>query len=145
MKMPYTKILVAYDGSKASEDAIGQAIMLAWDNESTQLEVIHVHNIPTFIIGESIFTPPPGHEREVIAYSQAVVEKAKNLLQDTPHNTVTLHYGNPAKVILEQAEETHCDLIIMGSKGLSGIKEFMLGSVSHNVVLHAKVPVLVVK
>jgi nucleotide-binding universal stress UspA family protein len=145
MKMPYTKILVAYDGSKASEDAIGQAIMLARDNEPTQLEVIHVYNIPTLIIGEGIFTPPPGHEREVIAYSQAIVEKAKKLLQDTPHNTVTLHYGNPAKVILEQAEETHCDLIVMGSKGLSGIKEFMLGSVSHNVVLHAKVPVLVVK
>jgi nucleotide-binding universal stress UspA family protein len=143
--MPYTKILVAYDGSKASEDAIEQAIMLARDNESTELEVIHVYNLPTIILGEAIFVPPPGYEKEIIAYSQAVVEKAKNLLKDTPHNTVTLHYGNPAKVILEQAEETHCDLIVIGSKGHSGIMEFMLGSVSHNVVLHAKVPVLVVK
>jgi nucleotide-binding universal stress UspA family protein len=145
MNMPYTKILVAYDGSKASEDAIEQAIMLARDNKLTKLEVIHVYNMPTIIIGEAIFTPPPGHERDVIAYSQAVVEKAKNLLEDTPHKTVTLHYGNPAKVILEQAEVTQCDLIVIGSKGHSGIKEFMLGSVSHNVVLHAKVPVLVVK
>jgi nucleotide-binding universal stress UspA family protein len=145
MNMAYTKILVAYDGSKASEDAIEQAIMLARDNESTQLEVIHVYNMPNIILGEAIFTPPPGHEREVIAYSHAVVEKAKNLLKGTPHNTVTLHYGNPAKVILEQVEETHCDLIVIGSRGHSGIKEFMLGSVSHNVVLHAKVPVLVVK
>jgi nucleotide-binding universal stress UspA family protein len=143
--MPYTKILVAYDGSKASEDAIEQAIMLARDNESTQLEVIHVYNIPTLIIGEGIFTAPSGYEREVIAFSQAVVEKAKDLLKDTPHNMVGLHYGIPAKVILEQAEVKHCDLIVMGSKRHSGIKEFMLGSVSHNVVLHAKVPVLVVK
>jgi nucleotide-binding universal stress UspA family protein len=119
--------------------------MLARDNKLTKLEVIHVYNMPTIIIGEAIFTPPPGHERDVIAYSQAVVEKAKNLLEDTPHKTVTLHYGNPAKVILEQAEVTQCDLIVIGSKGHSGIKEFMLGSVSHNVVLHAKVPVLVVK
>jgi nucleotide-binding universal stress UspA family protein len=143
--MPYTKILVAYDGSKASEDAIYQAIMLAQDNESTKLEVIIVNHIPTIILGEAIFTPPLGHEREMIAYSQAIVEKAKYLLQDLPHKNVTLHYGNPAKVILEQAEETQCDLIVIGSKGHSGIMEFMLGSVSHNVVLHAKVPVLVVK
>jgi nucleotide-binding universal stress UspA family protein len=143
--MPYTKILVAYDGSKASEDAIEQAIMLARDNESTQLEVIHVYNIPNIIVGEAMFTPPPEYEREIISYSQAVVEKAKNLLKDTPHNTINLHYGNPAKVILEQAEETQCDLIVIGSKGHSGIMEFMLGSVSHNVVLHAKVPVLIVK
>lgn len=143
--MPYTKILVAYDGSKAAEDALKQAIMLARDNELTQLEVIHVYNIPNFIVGEAVFSPPPGHEKEVIAYSQAVVDKAKLLLKDTPHTTVTLHYGNPAKVILEQAEETDCDLIVMGSKGHSGIMEFMLGSVSHNIVLHAKVPVLVVK
>jgi nucleotide-binding universal stress UspA family protein len=143
--MPYTKILVAYDGSKESEDAIEQAIMLARDNDSTQLEVIHVYNMPTIILGEAIFTPPLGYEKEIMAYSQAVVEKAKMLLKDTPHKNVSLHYGNPAKVILEQAEETHCDLIVMGSKGHSGIMEFMLGSVSHNVVLHAKVPVLVVK
>jgi nucleotide-binding universal stress UspA family protein len=145
MNVPYKKILVAYDGSKAAEDALEQAIMLARDNESTELEIIHVYNIPNFMIGESIFTPPAGHQQEVIEFSQAVMEKAKRLLKDTPHNTVSLHYGNPAKVILEQAEKTQCDLIVMGSKGLSGIMEFMLGSVSHNIVLHAKVPVLIVK
>lgn len=145
MKMPYRKILVAFDGSKASEDALEQAIMLARDNELTELEVIHVYNMPTIILGEAVFTPPPGHERELIAYSKSVINKAKTLLEHTPHNTVSLHYGNPAKVILQQAEETHCDLIVMGSKGHSAIMEFMLGSVSHNVVLHAKVPVLVVK
>ncbi|MEX2462345.1 MAG: universal stress protein [Paenibacillaceae bacterium] len=143
--MPYTKILVPYDGSKESEDAMQQAIMLARDNESTELEVIHVYNIPAFILGEALFTPPSGYEKEILEYAQAIVEKAKNLLKDTPHQSVTLHYGNPAKVILEQADVTHCDLIVMGSKGHSGIMEFMLGSVSHNVVLHAKVPVLVVK
>ncbi|QGQ98713.1 universal stress protein [Paenibacillus psychroresistens] len=143
--MPYKKILVAYDGSKASEDAIEQAIMLARDNEATQLEVIHVYNMPTIIIGEAIFTPAPGQEKEAIAYSQAIVEKAKGHLKNTPHKTVTLHKGNPAKVILEQADETHCDLIVIGSRGHSGIKEFMLGSVSHNVVMHSKIPVLIVK
>jgi nucleotide-binding universal stress UspA family protein len=143
--MSFRKILVAYDGSKASEDAMEQAIKLAQEDGSTQLEVIHVYNMPTIVIGEIIFTPAPGHEKEVIAHAQAVIEKANNRLKDTPHKTVTLLNGNPAKTILEQAEETKCDLIVIGSRGHGGIVEFMLGSVSHNVVLHAKVPVLVVK
>ncbi len=143
--MAYKKILVAYDGSKASDDAIQQAIMLAQDNKEIQLEILHVYNIPTIILGEAIYTPPTGYENEVIAHSAEVVKRANDLLKDTRHEIVTLLKGNPAKAILEYAEETQCDLIIIGSRGHSGIKEFMLGSVSHNVILHAKVPVLLVK
>ncbi|WP_256711219.1 universal stress protein [Paenibacillus sp. FSL H7-0331] len=39
----------------------------------------------------------------------------------------------------------NADLIVIGSRGLNAISEFILGSVSHNVVQHAKIPVLVVK
>jgi nucleotide-binding universal stress UspA family protein len=51
---------------------------------------------------------------------------------------------SPAYVILNHAREHGCDLIIMGSRGLTGIKEF-LGSVSHTVVQNSQVPVLIVK
>lgn len=143
--MPYSKILVAYDGSPSSDDALEQAIMLAQDNESIHLEVIHVYNMPIIVIVGAIFAPSPEQEKELIAYSKAVVEKAEVMLNATRHKTVTMKKGNPAKVILEYAENQKCDLIVIGSRGHSGIVEFMLGSVSHNVVLHAKVPVLVVK
>ena len=54
--------------------------------------------------------------------------------------------GHPVKVILDVAENSaQADLIVMGSRGLGGFKEMLLGSVSHAVVNHSKVPVLVVR
>lgn len=53
--------------------------------------------------------------------------------------------GAAAEVLLDFAKENDSDIIIIGSRGLGGIREFVLGSVSHNVVQHAQVPVLVVK
>jgi nucleotide-binding universal stress UspA family protein len=53
--------------------------------------------------------------------------------------------GAPAEVILDYTKKNHNDLIVIGSRGLGGIREFVLGSVSHNVVQHARIPVLVVK
>ncbi|WP_420835317.1 universal stress protein [Candidatus Nitrososphaera evergladensis] len=53
--------------------------------------------------------------------------------------------GNPVKVILASAKETRSDLIVMGSSGTGGIKELLLGRVSHAVSNHASCPVLIVK
>ncbi len=53
--------------------------------------------------------------------------------------------GHPSKVILDLSESIGVDLVIVGSRGLGGVKEFMLGSVSHSVARHASVPVLIVK
>lgn len=59
--------------------------------------------------------------------------------------TVELLQGSPAEVILAYAKEHTVDVIVIGSRGLGGIREFVLGSVSHNVVQSARIPVLVVK
>ena len=53
--------------------------------------------------------------------------------------------GNPAELILEKSREDGCDSVVMGSRGLSGITEFLLGSVSSKVSQYAEVPVFVVK
>jgi nucleotide-binding universal stress UspA family protein len=53
--------------------------------------------------------------------------------------------GYPSKVILKTAEDVSANLIVIGSRGLSGIRELFLGSVSHAVVQHSTIPVLVVK
>ena len=58
------------------------------------------------------------------------------------------HYnkiGYPSETIVETATETGCDCIDIGSRGLSGIKEAVLGSVSSQVAHLAKQPVLIVK
>ncbi|MNI12816.1 Stress response protein NhaX [compost metagenome] len=53
--------------------------------------------------------------------------------------------GSPAEVILSYTKKHDNDVIIIGSRGLGTIREFVLGSVSHNVVQNAKIPVLVIK
>ena len=53
--------------------------------------------------------------------------------------------GNAADRIIEMAKEENVDLIVVGSRGMSGVKRFFLGSVSHNVAHHCECPVLIVK
>lgn len=53
--------------------------------------------------------------------------------------------GNPSVEILESAADEQCDMIIMSTHGMGTIKRFLLGSVTNKVVLHSKVPVLVVR
>ena len=56
-----------------------------------------------------------------------------------------LEEGDPPKVILDTAKKFKADIIVIGSRGLSQVKEFLLGSVSDSVIKRADIPVLVVK
>jgi nucleotide-binding universal stress UspA family protein len=53
--------------------------------------------------------------------------------------------GDPAEVIIEVANEQQADLIVVGSRGLTGIKRFRLGSVSNKVSHHAPCSVMIVR
>jgi nucleotide-binding universal stress UspA family protein len=61
-----------------------------------------------------------------------------------PH-VALLKWGNVAETILQTAAEEQCDLIVLGSRGLSGFKRLMLGSISNAVAAKAQCPVLVIK
>ncbi len=58
---------------------------------------------------------------------------------------VTILSGDPGPAIVEYANHHHADIIVIGSRGLSGLQEFVLGSVSHKVAKRANCPVLIVK
>jgi nucleotide-binding universal stress UspA family protein len=74
-----------------------------------------------------------------------LVSRAEKLLDELPNATHTfVKEGQPVRTILDFASENGYDLIVIGSRGLSGVKEF-LGSVSHGVVQRSKVPVLIIK
>ncbi|RYL96498.1 universal stress protein [Sporolactobacillus sp. THM7-7] len=141
--MLFSKILVAYDDSDLSKKALQKAADIAKQDEGTVVDVVHVITVPTnqFIVGDVY--------REVrdstIKYGKELIAKAENMLNELPNATHTfVKEGQPVRTILECAEENGYDLIIIGSRGLSGVREF-LGSVSHGVVQRSKVPVLIIK
>lgn len=145
MTVLYSKILVAYDGSEASDKALDTAIKLAKLNHYSKLDIIHVFNIPTYVVGEIMFVPPIKNEEEYYGYSDQAIAKIQEKINDFSDIHIEVRQGSPARTILAYAEETNADVIVIGSRGLGSFGEFVLGSVSHNVVQHAKIPVLVIK
>lgn len=140
----YAKILVAYDGSKAAKQALSQAIKIC-ASFGSKLEVVHVSSYSAFQIGQTFIPVPQNFAEEVYAHAEKILDEAREQISELPSARAILLQGQPAKAILEYAEDSNCDLIVIGSRGLGGIRELVLGSVSHNVVQHAKVPILVVK
>ncbi|AZK48743.1 universal stress protein [Paenibacillus lentus] len=144
--MLFNKIVAAYDGSKAATKALNKAIELVKLSPDATLEVVHVFDFPRFYVAEGYAPVPASINQDFYELAEKTVEEAKGRLQAAGVNgTVQLIQGSPAEVILDHVKKNNNDIIVIGSRGLGGIREFVLGSVSHNVVQHAKVPVLVVK
>ncbi len=77
---------------------------------------------------------------------QAMADRVRDLLrQDGVAADSVVKEGNPAKAIVEAAAENDCDLIVLGSHGRTGLDRILIGSVSQQVVVQAKCPVLVAK
>ncbi|WP_438431878.1 universal stress protein [Gorillibacterium sp. sgz500922] len=144
--MIFRKILVPYDGSKASLKALNKAIDIASSDSAIELHVMNVLQFPTLVLGEAMISPPATMQKEYYDASLELLQEAKKRLEALPNPTQTVQEdGQPADAILDYAEKNGFDLIVIGSRGLGNIRSFVLGSVSHNVVQHAKIPVLVVK
>src|SRR5690554_6186859 len=140
----FSSILVAYDGSVQSKKAIEIAVQLS-KTYTSQLEVVHVDKYPGFIVGESLVTAPAHILIEQQNQADQILADVNQAIASTPGARATLLQGAPAKTIVDYADTHNKDLIIIGSRGLGGISEFVLGSVSHNVVQHSKIPVLIAK
>ncbi|MGG3449325.1 universal stress protein [Domibacillus aminovorans] len=142
-----SKVVVAYDGSELGKKALDRAIILAKQDERIELNVITVIEQPTPVIyygaysGNNIATPEANIEK-----AKEVMLEVKEKMKAVPNKTETfIVEGHPAQVIEEFVENNNADLIIMGSRGLGGLKELFLGSVSHHVVQKASCEVIIVK
>lgn len=147
-----SKILVAIDGSEHSFNAAKYAIDLA-KVFGAQLFVITV----TYIPNSDQVT-----QKEVLSKSliednidNKIIKNAgnwfENLLQTAKENNIPIkpELINSARpvdyVILEYAEEQKIDLIVVGSKGRTGFKKLLLGSIASSIVTYAHCPVMVIK
>ncbi len=143
----YSKILVAYDGSEKSQKALDLALKLAEQDEKIEIYVLKVWDtrfLDSYSYYEIVSTEDFVESRQ--KDTEDLFAKVNEKLRELPNKTATIALeGNPAKSIVDYSQKIGSDLIVLGSRGLSDIKEFFIGSVSHNVVQHAQCPVLVAK
>lgn len=145
-------ILVPYDFSEQAEYAFQFAQQLAAKTMGT-LKLVHIVETPTTqsfsTMGEMNLDSAPLNQ----VYMIELVEKRKKQLQEIeelhqnkPYRFKSrLAFGNPYAGISKEIAEIKADLVIMGSKGSSGLEELLIGSNTEKVVRHAKCPVITVK
>lgn len=150
----FKKILVAVDGSEESFKAAQYAIDLAKkERERAQLIVLSVNETPSSLIST---IEPSALERwreRLKAQSETFYERIVSTygldIEDNSELQLRAEMIDSAKsayvAIVEYAEKEDVDLIVLGTKGKTGLKRILLGSVALGVVTHATCPVLVVK
>ena len=151
----FEKILVPLDHSKHSRKALDVAIQVA-KRFGSKITLIHVYSVPvTPPITLGLPTAESGFPTaETISELFEAARRAGNkILTDAKQRVKAekvevdekLEEGHPVQEIVRVSKEGKFDLIVMGARGVSYIREMLLGSVSHGVIHHAACPVLVVR
>jgi len=147
------KIIVPIDGSEHSDRALNYALDLA-EKYSADIKLLSVAQ-PVVATGPIFLTQPMLSPASTAIYIKGIEVAHKKMLTEAfkkaqdakPKINISkqLVNGRPTDKIVEIANEGKFDLIVMGSRGAGGIKEFFLGSVSDRVADEARCPVLLVK
>ena len=141
----FHRVLVATGGSPWSDNAVKYAIGLARDY-GLELVIVHVltETPPYFIAeaGPSLDSLLEGSEEAGRRMLDEAMDWATEAVIQCDSDLV---WGRVPEVICHVAAERDCDLIVVGSRGLTGFKRLMLGSISNAVAAKAPCPVLVVK
>ena len=135
----FKKILVGTDGSDSASMAVSHAADLA-KAMGAELLVVHSYPPPRQDVGSTFGRADafPGQE-----IGQAILRDAEKHHGDVKMRSV-LREGNPAEALIDVADEENADLIVVGNKGMTGAKRFLLASVPNQISHHAPCNVLIV-
>ena len=147
--MPIRKILVAVDGSNHSFNASTYAIDFAKRNEAELIILYIVSLVPysTFDYANNDRTKKIETMEKEKAERQIIdkVKQEATKKKVSVNTDVIIGITSVVKGIVEYAENKKVDLIVIGSRGMTGFKKLLLGSVASGVVTYSHCPVLVVK
>ncbi|MDW3625754.1 MAG: universal stress protein [Nitrososphaeraceae archaeon] len=154
---PFSRVLVAIDGSISSMHTIDYAISIAMKNNSQLviLYVIDVYKYP-YLPSSIILAPTFGSEKYLEERNEAeeqmnkikekYKQKTKNNIDSKELKTEIVEGAkSAATTIMEYAESENIDLIIIGSRGRTSFKKLLLGSVSSDIIKNAHCAVLVIR
>ena len=142
----YKKILIPTDGSPLSAAAIGQGVRLA---KATGAKVMgmtvsvpfHTFALDPMMVADTKETYKKDSEDRAAAFLGAITSAAKTA--GVPCEVKHVNAEHPWEAIIDTAKKAGCDLIFMASHGRKGVSGLVLGSETHKVLTHTKIPVLV--
>jgi nucleotide-binding universal stress UspA family protein len=144
----FDSIVVGTDGSDTAREAVRRAIELALEL-GARLQVVSAYEpvSDARLREESIVVPKDLHwminpREDVLA---TLEEAAGEIRAAGVEVEMFARQGDPADAILDVAEERDSDLIVVGNKGMTGAKRFLLGSVPNKVSHHAPCSVLIIR
>jgi nucleotide-binding universal stress UspA family protein len=140
------KILVPCDFSEQSVNAFRLAVDLA-DQTKGEIHVLHVIEVP--VMHDSILMPTLSFEASLLKeLSDNAENQFKKLTSDNPAQTPVITknvFGNTSLMILDYIAENHVELVVMGTKGASGLRELLIGSNAERIVRRSPCPVITVR
>ena len=144
----FTRIVVGTDGSETAAEAVRQARDLAKMAGATLSVVSAYAPIPERKVKDQQRDAPADVQYELgpredvnLILDAAAADARKEDIEVQTHPVE----GDPGEGILTVAEETKADLIVVGNKGMTGARRFLLGSVPNNISHHAPCSVLIVR
>jgi nucleotide-binding universal stress UspA family protein len=137
-------IVVGTDGSPSADAAVRRTIEIAKPSGVPVHLVTAYPDVPTY--RETISSSAKAEPIDLHQVAESVLARESRVLEDEGIEVVThAREGDPAEVLIDVAQEENADLIVVGARGLSGLKRFLLGSVSSKLSHHAPVSVMVVR
>lgn len=137
----FRNILVAWDGSEHATQALAEAVDIARTQEA-RLTLLAVAAPLHLWPGQFV---PPVTEADLREAASKVALEGEALVPAGVPVSSHVAYGHPGIELLKLATAANHDLIVMGSRGRGAMRSAVLGSVSHFVLNHARLPVLVVR
>lgn len=148
------KILVCVDGSEKSLEAADYSISIA-QNSRAQLVILNVIETEPWLYGEKAFEwGSPEKVDEAYANKKVEIQKIlaqikKNAeavgIQSNSEILLAPRTQGAVKAILEYVEQEQIDVLVVGTRGNTGIKKILLGSVANGLLTLANCPVMVIK
>ena len=144
----FKSIVVGTDGSDTANQAVRQAVYLA-QALGAEVELVSAYEpVPAQRLREERRDAPEDLQWAINPRQQveASLTDAADLARQAGVAVNThAHQGDPADAILDVAEQQKADLVIVGNKGMTGAKRFLLGSVPNKVSHHAPCSVLIIR
>jgi nucleotide-binding universal stress UspA family protein len=144
---PVRKLIFPTDFSPAAEQALAVAHLILTSSEDSEIILVHTYHIASTVVPLAGFGnggSPLFVENAHQLATQATVPSVDALRSKGLGVEVVIERGDPAEVVIELAAERDVDVIVMGTRGHSKLRQLLMGSTTERIVEHASCPVLTI-